>query len=101
MQVLTFHDNSMRGNGLMGLFDELQTRCTEIAGKVGIPPETVQSMSASLQAKLNEEGMGHVEALEAVASEHGVPVDKVQEVLSHCGIEQNIVSGIAGGFLKG
>ena len=87
----------------MGLFDELESRCTEIAGKVGIPPETIQSMSASLQAKMNDEGIGKVEALEAVAAEHGVPVDKVQEVLSHCGSEQDIVSGLsslASGFLK-
>jgi hypothetical protein len=88
----------------MGMFDELESRCTEIAGKVGIPPETVQSMGASLQGKLNQEGMGKVEALEAVASEHGVPVDKVQEVLSHCGSEQDIVSGLTGlgaGLFKG
>ncbi|HET7085280.1 MAG TPA: hypothetical protein VFI23_10955 [Rhizomicrobium sp.] len=87
----------------MGLFDELESRCTEIAGKVGIPPETVQSMSASLQTKLNQTGVAKVEALEAVAAEHGVPVDKVQEVLSHCGSEQDIMSGLtglAGGFLK-
>ncbi len=87
----------------MGLLDELQSRCTEIAGKVGIPPETVQSMSASLQAKMNEEGVGKMEALEAVALQHGLPVDKVQEVLSHCGSEQGVVgglTGLAGSFLK-
>jgi hypothetical protein len=87
----------------MGMFDQLESRCEEIAGKAGIPPETVKSMSASLQAKLNQEGVGHMEALEAVALQHGVPVDKVQEVLSHCGSEQDIVSGLtgyAGGLLK-
>jgi hypothetical protein len=87
----------------MGLFDQLESRCEEIAGKAGIPPETVRSLSASLQAKINEQGLNHVEALEAVAAQHGIPVDKVQEVLSHCGNEQDIVSGLtnlAGGFLN-
>jgi hypothetical protein len=87
----------------MSLFDSLESRCEEIAGKAGIPPETVRSMSASLQEKLNQEGVGHIEALEAVAAQHGLPVDKVQEVLSHCGSEQDIMSGLtsfASGFMK-
>jgi hypothetical protein len=88
----------------MGLFDQLESRCEEIAGKAGIPPETIRSMSASLQQKLTQQGVSHMEALEAVAMQHGVPVDKVQEVLSHCGSEQEIVSGLtnfASGMFKG
>ena len=87
----------------MGLFDQLESRCEEIAGKAGIPPETVRSLSASLQQKLSQEGVGHIEALEAVAMQHGIPVDKVQEVLSHCGNEQDMMSGLtglAGGMFK-
>lgn len=87
----------------MGLFDDLKKRCEEVAGKVGIPPEQVQSLGASLQAKLNEQGVGKLEAMEAVAMQHGIPVDKVQEVLSHFGSEQDMVSGVTnlvGGFLK-
>ena len=87
----------------MGLFDQLESRCEEIAGKAGIPPETVRSVSASLQEKMNQQGVSHMEALEAVAMEHGVPVDKLQEVLSHCGSEQDIVAGLtrfAGGLFK-
>jgi hypothetical protein len=84
----------------MAWFDDLERRCEEIAGKVGIPPETVQSLSASLQAKMSETGASHLESLEAVAVEHGIPVEKVQEVLSHCGNEQDIV-GQVGGMLKG
>lgn len=88
----------------MGIFDQLESQCQDIAGKVGIPPETVQSMSASLQQKMSEEGASHVDAIEAVAAEHGVPVEKVQEVLSHCGSEQDVAASLtsfAGGFLKG
>lgn len=88
----------------MGIFDQLESRCEEIAGKVGIPPETVQSMSASLQQKMSEEGASHIDCIKAVAAEHGVSVEKVQEVLNHCGSEQDVMSGLtsfAGGFLKG
>jgi hypothetical protein len=87
----------------MNLFDQLESRCEEIAGKAGIPPETVRSMSASLQQKLAQEGVNHMEALEAVAMQHGIPVDKVREVLSHCGSEQDMVSGLtnfASGMFK-
>jgi len=90
----------------MGLFDELENRCEEIAGKVGIPPEQVQSLRASLEAKIAQQGMGHIEALEAVAREHGLPVDKIQELLSHCGGGQDILgslgglSGLAGNMFK-
>jgi len=88
----------------MGIFDQLESQCGEIAGKVGIPPETVQSISAGLQQKMSQEGLGHVEAMESVAAEHGIPVEKVQELLSHCGSEQDVMgslSSFAGGFLKG
>jgi hypothetical protein len=86
----------------MGLFDDLESRCEEIAGKAGIPPETVQSMGQMLQAKLGD-GSSQMEAMEAVAREHGVPVDKLQEVLSHCGgagAMEGMVGGLAGKFFK-
>jgi hypothetical protein len=92
----------------MGLFDELESRCEEIAGRAGIPPEQVRSMSSMLQQKMGD-GTDHMEALEAVAREHGVPVDKVQEVLSHCGGVDGLknamgslggLGNLAGGFFK-
>jgi NADH:ubiquinone oxidoreductase subunit E len=86
----------------MGLFDEMESRCEEIAGKAGISPDQVQSMSALLQAKLSG-GSSQLEAIEAVAREHDVPIDKVQEVISHCGGSPDLGSelgSIVGGFLK-
>jgi hypothetical protein len=86
----------------MGLFDEMESRCEEIAGKAGISPDQVQSMSAMLQSKLGD-GSSQVEAIEAVAREHGVPVEKVQEVIGHCGGSPDLgseVGSIVGGFLK-
>ena len=87
----------------MGLFDDLQNRCVEIAGKAGIPPETVQSISASIQQKMTEEGASHMQAVEAVAAQHGLPVGTVQEVLSHCGSAEDFegeMGNLTKGFLK-
>ena len=84
------------------MFDDLEARAEEIAGKAGIAPETVQSMSQALQAKLGD-GASHMDAIESVAREHGVPVDKVQELLSHVGgteALQGMVGGLIGGFFR-
>jgi hypothetical protein len=84
----------------MSFFDDLESRAEVIAGKVGISPDQVQSISAGIKAKLTQTGASHLEALEAVAVQHGLPVEKVQEVLSHCGNEQDIV-GEVGNLIKG
>jgi hypothetical protein len=84
----------------MGFFDSLESRAEEIADKAGITPDQVQSISAGIKAKLVQAGANHLEAVEAVAVEHGIPVEKIQEVLSHCGNEQDIV-GELGNFAKG
>ena len=87
----------------MGFFDSLESRAEEIAGKAGISPDQVQSISAGIKAKLVQAGASHLEAIEAVAVEHGIPVEKVQEVLSHCGNEHDIVGevgNLAKGFFK-
>lgn len=80
----------------MGLFDQLESRCEEIAGKVGVPPDKVRSLGTSLQAELSQRGVGRMEALESVAREHGMPVDKVQEILSHCASQEDVESGLTG-----
>ena len=98
----------------MGVFDLLESRCEEIAGKVGMPPETVRAMGANLQAKIQQEGLGHLDAVEAIAKQHGLPVDKIHEMLSHVGGAQGLAGlggqggqdvvgsllNIAGGLLK-
>jgi len=88
----------------MGFFDDLNSRAEEIAGKVGISPDQVQSISAGIKAQMTQAGASHIEAVEAVAVQHGLPVEKVQEVLSHCGNEQDIAAeagNLAKGFFKG
>lgn len=86
----------------MGLFDELESRCEEIAGKYGIPADQVRNVSATLQAKMGD-GTGHMEALEATAREHGLPVDAVKGMLDHVGGTDALMgaaANLASGFLK-
>jgi hypothetical protein len=84
----------------MGIFDSLESQAEEIAGKVGISPEQVQSIGAGVKAQMTQAGASHTEAIEAVAVQHGLPVEKVQEVLSHCGNEQDMTAE-AGNLIKG
>jgi hypothetical protein len=86
----------------MGVFDDLESRADEIAGKAGISADQVQSISASIQAKLGDGG-SQVEAIEAAANEHGLPLEKVQEVLGHAGGGDLMGSlgGLASGLFKG
>jgi hypothetical protein len=87
----------------MGFFDNLEGQAEAIAGKAGISPDQVQSISATIQAKLGDGG-SQTEAIEAAAAAHGIPVEKIQEVLGHAGSSGDIMGelgGLASGFLKG
>ena len=83
----------------MGLFDVLQGNLDAIAGKVGMTPEQVKNITDTLQAKLEQGGGSHLAALEATATQHGVPVDQIQQLLSHGGVADQL-EGYAKGLLK-
>jgi len=86
----------------MGLFDMMESKCEEIAGRYGIPAEQVRALSATLQSKMGE-GAGHMEALQAAAREHGMPVEQVQALIDHCGGSQALMgeaASLAGNFFK-
>ena len=86
----------------MGLFDMMEAKCEEMAGRYGIPAEQVRALSATLQAKMGD-GAGHMEALEATAREHGLPVDRVQALIDHCGGSDALMgaaANFAGGLFK-
>ena len=86
----------------MGLFDMMESKCEEMAGRYGIPADQVRALSATLQAKMAD-GAGHSEALEAAARQHGVPVDQVQALIDHCGGSQALMgeaASLADKFLK-
>jgi hypothetical protein len=68
----------------MGLFDSLMSQADDLAGKVGISPDQVQSIANTIQAKVGN-GSDQMAAIEETAREHGLPVDKVQELLGHIG----------------
>jgi hypothetical protein len=83
----------------MGLFDNLESQAEAIAGKAGISPDQVKAISSTLQAKLGD-GSDQMTALKQTAAEHGIPVDKIQEVLNHAGSSDDLASEI-GGLAKG
>ena len=83
----------------MSLFDMMESKCEEMAGRYGIPAEQVRALSATLQAKMGD-GAGHAEALEATAQEHGLPLEQVQALIDHCGGSEALM-GAAANFASG
>lgn len=83
----------------MGLFDNLESQAEAIAGKAGISPDQVKAIGDTLQSQLGN-GSDQMAALEATAQQHGIPVDKIQEVLGHAGSSGDLMGEI-GGMAKG
>jgi hypothetical protein len=86
----------------VGLFDMMESKCEEMAGRYGIPADQVRALSATLQSKMGD-GTDHMEALEATAKEHGLPVDQVQALVDHCGGSEALMgeaASFASNFLK-
>jgi hypothetical protein len=86
----------------MSLFDILTNKAEELAGRVGIPPEQVLSIASAIEAKTGD-GSSQVAAIEAAAAEHGLPVEKIQELMGHANEAGNVLgslSGMASSFLK-
>jgi hypothetical protein len=79
--------------------DDLQANADLIAGKIGIGADQVKAISGSLQSKLAD-GTDQIAALEQVAQQHGVSVDKIQELLGHAGAPSDLANQ-AEGFVKG
>src|SRR5215472_3891611 len=69
--------------GKMGLFDNINANLDAIAGKVGMTPDQVSAITNTLQSKMTEVGGNQLAALEATAAQHGVPVDKLQAIMTH------------------
>ena len=83
----------------MGVFDILESQAEEIASKAGISPDLVKALSSTLQNNLGD-GSDQMAALEQTASQHGIPVDKIQELLGHAGGSDDLTSEL-GGLAKG
>lgn len=83
----------------MGLLDDMMGKVNEVAAKVGLQPDQVQALTATLQNKLGD-GTEQIAAIEQTAREHGVPVDTIQSLLAHASSSQGIADGL-GSFAKG
>ncbi len=86
----------------MSLFDVLTSKAEELSGRVGIPPEQVLSIASMIEAKTGD-CSSQIAAIEAAAAEHGLPVDKIQELIGHAGGASAVMGelgSLASGFLK-
>ena len=83
----------------MGLLDNVTANLDSIAGKVGMTPDQVKAIMSTLQAKVTELGGDRTAALKATAAKHGIPVDKLQELVSH-GDLAGQAAGLVGGLFK-
>lgn len=68
----------------MSMFDNILGNLDDIAGKLGLPADKVQSLAEAVQAKLAAGG-DQLAGLTDVAREHGVSLDSVKGLLANAG----------------
>ena len=86
----------------MSVFDMLENEAETLGAKAGLSPQQVQSISAMIQSKLAQ-GSSQRQALEAAAAKHGLPVEKIEELLGHAGGSGDLMGelgGLVGGVFK-
>lgn len=64
----------------MGILDGIMGSVGGIAEKLGLPADKAEGFAASLQEKLGGEG-DKMQAIQDLAAEHGISVDKIKEML--------------------
>mgnify|MGYP003383078416 CR=1 FL=1 len=67
-------------DGILGQFGNLD----ELAQKLGLPADTVQSLAAELPEKL-QAGGNPLEVIAEVAAKHGISIDMIQGLLGGSG----------------
>lgn len=86
------------------MLDKLMNQANELGARFGLTPDQVQSILAAVQSKIGN-GSDQMTAIQQVAREQGLPVDKIQELLGQGGAGGDLVGklgGLAGGlFGKG
>lgn len=84
------------------MFDKLleNLNLDEIAGKLGLPADQIKSLTESLTANMGEGG-DKMAALMQTAEQHGLPVEKIQEMLGGLGGGADDLLGKVGGMLGG
>jgi len=68
----------------MSMFDNILGNLDDIAGKLGLPADKVQSLTEALQSRLAAGG-DQLAGLTEVAKEHGVSLDNVKGLLANAG----------------
>ena len=86
----------------MGLLDNLMNQANELGAKAGLTPDQVQSILAAIQSKIGS-GSDQMTAIQQVAQEHGLPMDKIQALLGQGGGSDLMgkLGGLAGGLPGG
>lgn len=64
----------------MGILDGLLGNVEAMAEKLGVPTDKAGELMTSLQEKLSGDG-DKMQAIQDLAAEHGVSVDKIKEML--------------------
>lgn len=84
----------------MSIFDSILGNLEGVAEKLGIPADTLQSIAATAQEKLANGG--DLSSLLATAQEHGISLDKIQEMMGHASVgdlmskAQDMLGGASG-----
>lgn len=68
----------------MSIFDGILGNLEGVAEKLGIPADTLQSIAATAQEKLANGG--DLSSLLQTAQEHGISLDKIQELMGHASV---------------
>ncbi len=84
----------------MGLFDNIENNLDTIAGKVGLPREQVLAIANSVQANLTSSDGNPAAALEAAATQSGIPVATIQEILNYGGGLASELGDVEGTLFK-
>jgi hypothetical protein len=79
---------------MMGILDGLMDNVGGIAAKLGLPADKAQEIAASLQEKLGGDG-DKMQAIQDLAAEHGISVDKIKDMLGGDG-EGSIFNKLTG-----
>ena len=84
------------------MFDKILENLDDVAGKLGLPADQLRTIAESLGGKLDGGGMDQLSALMEAAREHGLPVEKLREMLGGLGEEGlDGLIGKAGDLLGG
>jgi len=79
----------------MGLFDNLEAKAGEIAGKTGLAVTAVHAIVNTFRANLTSSDGNPEEAIEASAAQNGVDSGLVREIIARAGGLENEIGDIA------